>query len=135
MGGFVGGKEIDAKAVYSEGEGGGMGRMGPKFGGIFQRGVPMGLEVSYKLFVGDYAGFLESIHPLYDLDVYVAAWVSNSEERVINNQLVGNVLDMDPHVLEFGYRVIEVVVDDVCCDISCPFAGVVDDVVKVYLEV
>ena len=33
----------------------------------------MGLEVSYKVFLDDDAGFLEPIHPLPDLDMDVAA--------------------------------------------------------------
>ena len=45
---------------------------------FFQRpgvygGISMGLEVSYKAFVGNYARFLEPIHPLPDLNVDVAA--------------------------------------------------------------
>ena len=43
VGCIVGGKEIDAKVVYSESEGGGKGRIGPKVMGIFHRGVTMGL--------------------------------------------------------------------------------------------
>ena len=46
-----------------------------------------------------------------------------------------NILEMDPHVLEVGDRVIEVVVDDVCGDVAGPFAGVGDDGFKVDLEV
>ena len=57
--------------------------MGPKAGGIFHRGVPMGLEVVCKVFVGDDAGFLDSIHPISDLDVDVSDWVSNGEEGLL----------------------------------------------------
>ena len=61
----------------------------------------------------NYSGFHEPIHPLPDLDVDIAARVSDGEERVFNNYLVGNVADMEPHVLEVGHWVILVVVDDV----------------------
>ena len=47
--------------------------MGLKAKSIFHRGLSMGLEFSYKAFVGDDARFLEPIHCLYDLDVDVAA--------------------------------------------------------------
>ena len=67
VGGVVGGEEIDSKVVYSKGEGSGKGRMVPKARGIFHRGVSMGLEISYKTFLGDGAGFLEPIHSLSDL--------------------------------------------------------------------
>ena len=80
--GVVGGEELDAKVVYSEGEGGGKGRMGPKAGGIFHRGIPVGLEVAYKAFVGDGAGLLEFIHPLSGINVDIAVWVSDGEEGV-----------------------------------------------------
>ena len=50
--------------------------MGPKTRRVFHRSVSVGLEVAYKAFVGDNAGFLESIHPLFDLDVDVATDVS-----------------------------------------------------------
>ena len=133
--GVVGGEELDAKVVYSEGEGGGKDRMGPKAGGIFHRYVPMGLEVAYKAFVGNDAGFLESIHTLYDIYVDVASWVSNGEEGLLDGRLMGNLLEMDPNVPEVGRQVIEVVVDDVCRDVAGPFAGVRDDRVKVDLEV
>ena len=43
VGGVVGGRKLDAKVVYSEGEGGGKDRMGPKAGGIFHGGILMGL--------------------------------------------------------------------------------------------
>ena len=52
-GGFISGEEFDAKVVYSEGEGGGKGIMGPNAGGILHRGVPMVLEVAYKASVGN----------------------------------------------------------------------------------
>ena len=108
--------------------------MGPNAGDIFHRGVPMGLEVAYKAFVGNDAGFHESIHPLSDIDVGVAVGVINEEEGLLDDHLVGNVLEMDLHVLEFGHRFIEVVVNDVCGDVAGPFAGVRDDGVKVDLE-
>ena len=72
VGGFVRGEEFYAKFVYSKGVGEGKGRMDPKARIIFHRGVSMGLEVSYKAFVGDDAGFFECIHPLSDLNVDVA---------------------------------------------------------------
>ena len=59
----------------------------------------MGLEVEYKAFVGDDAGFLEYIHTLYDINVDVSTRVSNGEEGVSNNHLVWDVFEMDPLVL------------------------------------
>ena len=49
--------------------------MGPKTRGVFHRSVSVGLEVAYKAFVGDDVGFLESVHPLSDLDVHIATCV------------------------------------------------------------
>ena len=95
----------------------------------------MGLEVAYKAFVGNYTRFLESVHPLSDLDVDVATRVSNGEEGVFNNQLVWDVFEMDPHVLEVGHWVVEVVVDDVCHQVAGPFAGAGNDRVEVDIEV
>ena len=46
----------------------------------FHRGLSMGLEVSYKAFVGNDSVFLEPIHPLPDIDVDVDARVSDGEE-------------------------------------------------------
>ena len=46
-----------------------------------------------------------------------------------------NFIEMDPHVLEVGHRVIEVVVDDVCSDLVGPFVVIGDDGVNVDLEV
>ena len=34
----------------------------------------MGLEVADKVFVGNDTGFLESVHPLSDFDLYIATW-------------------------------------------------------------
>ena len=65
----------------------------------------------------------------------VSAQVRDAEEGVFNDQLVGNVLDMDTHVLEVGHRVVEVVVYDVHGHVAGPFAGVGDDGVDMYLEV
>ena len=42
---------------------------------------------------------------------------------------------MDPHVLEVGHWVVEVVVDDVCRQVAGPFAGIGDDGVEVGIEV
>ena len=130
VGGVVGGKKLDAKVVYSKGAGGGKGIMGPKARGIFHRGISMGLEVAYKAFVGDDAGFLEATHPFFDLDVDTAAGVSNGEEGVFKNHLVGDIFNMDLHVLEVGNQVIEVVVDVVCGDVAGTFSGVGDDGVE-----
>ena len=94
----------------------------------------MGLEVAYKAFVGNYAGFLESAHPLSDIDVDVATRVSDGEEGVFNNQLVLDVFVMDLHVLEVDHWVVKVAVDDVCCQVAGPFVGVIDDRVEVDLE-
>ena len=73
----------------------------------------MGLDIVYKTFVGTDSEFLESIHPLSDIDVDVATRVSDGEEGVFNNHLVWYVFEMDPHVLKVGHWVVEVVVDDV----------------------
>ena len=89
----------------------------------------------YKVFVGDYAGFLESLHPLSGLGVDIATCVSNGEEGLFNNHLVWDLFEMDPHVLEVGHWVVEVVVDDVCCQVVGPFVGIQDDGVEVDLEV
>ena len=109
--------------------------MGPKANYYLHRVVSMGLEVDYKAFVGHDAIFLEPIHPHSDLDVYVAPPVSYGEEGVFNDHLVGNVLEMNPHVLEVGHWVIEVVVDDVFSDVAGPFVGIKDDGVEVDVEV
>ena len=109
--------------------------MGPKDGGIFHRGVPMGLEVAYKAFLGNDYSLIDSINPFNDINVDVADWVRNGGEGVLDNHLVENVPELDQHILEVGHPVIEVVVDDVCSDVGGPFTGVGDDVVKADLEV
>ena len=75
--------------------------------------------------MGDDSGFLERIHPLSYLDVDVAAHVSDEEEGLYNDHVVGNVPEVDPHVLEVEHQVIEVVVDDVYGHVVGPFAGVI----------
>ena len=72
----------------------------------------MGLEVSYKAFVGNDVGFIESVHPLSDIDVDIATCVSDGEEGIFNNHLIWDFFEMDPHVLEVDHWVVEVVVDD-----------------------
>ena len=109
--------------------------MGPKTRGVFHRSLSLGLEVAYKAFVGNDAGFLESVHPLSNLDVDVSTRVCDEEEGVFNNHLVWDVFEMDPHVLEVGHCVVEVVVDDVCRQVAGPFVGVGDDGVEVDIEV
>ena len=47
--------------------------MGPKAGGIRHRSVAMGLEVADEALIGDDAGFLQTIHPLPDFDIDIAA--------------------------------------------------------------
>ena len=54
----MGGKELDTKVVYSEGEGGGQDCVGTKTGVVRHRSVAVGLEVADKTLVGDDAGFL-----------------------------------------------------------------------------
>ena len=95
----------------------------------------MGLEFADKSFVGNDSGFLDSVHPLSDLDVDVATLVIDGQEGVLNDHLVWDVFEMDLHVLEVGYWVVEVVVDDFCRQVTGPFAGVGDDGVEVDLEV
>ena len=42
---------------------------------------------------------------------------------------------MDPHVLEVGHQIVEVMVYDVCGHVACLFAAVGDDGVEMDLEV
>ena len=109
--------------------------MGPKNRGIIHKIVFTVLEVAYKAPVGNDSGFLEFVHPLSGVDVDIATRVSDGEEGVLNDHLVWNVFDMDPHVLEVGHWVVEVVVDDVCRQVTGLFSGVGDDRFEVYLEV
>ena len=99
------------------------------------RSVSVWLEVADKAFVGNDAGFLESIHPLSDLDVDLATCVSNGEEGVLEYHLLWDVFKMDLHVLEVGHWVVEVVVNDVRHQVVGLFLGVGDDGVEVDLEV
>ena len=98
--------------------------MGPKTRGMCHRSVSMGLEVADKAFVGDDACFLEYVHPLSDLDVEIATRVRNGQGGVLNDHLVRDVFEVDPHVLEVGHWVVELVVDGVCCQVAGPFLGV-----------
>ena len=75
VGGVVGGEEIDSKVIYSEGEGGRQGCVGPKTRCVGHRSVALRLEIADKALVGDDAIFLESVHTLSDLDVDIAAQV------------------------------------------------------------
>ena len=95
--------------------------MGPKTGGVRHRSVAVGLEVVDKAFVGDDASLLESVHHLSDIDVDTATYVSDGKEGVLNNHLVWDVFEVDPHVLELGHWVVEVEVDDVCLQVGVPF--------------
>ena len=88
VGGVSGGKEIDSEVIYSEGEGGRQGCVGPSTRGVGHRSVAMGLEVADKAPVGDDAGFLESVHPLSDLNIDIDAQVGYGEEGVLNEHLV-----------------------------------------------
>ena len=80
--------------------------MCPKSRSIFHRGVSMRFEVSYKVFVVNYAGLLEPIHPLPDIEMDVADQVRNVEEGIFYNHLVGNIPEMDPLELEVGHQVV-----------------------------
>ena len=62
--------------------------MGPKTRCVGHRSVAVGLEVAEKALVGNDAGFLESVHPLSDIDVDIAARVGDGEEGVPNYHLV-----------------------------------------------
>ena len=83
----------------------------------------MGLEVMYKAFVGNDDVFLESVNTISEIDVDVSTRVSDGEEGVINNHLVWDEFEMDPHILEVGHWVVEVVVYDVCCQVAGPLCG------------
>ena len=109
--------------------------MGPNTRGKWSSPVYVGLEVAYKAFVGDDVGFLESVHTFSDINVDIATRVSDGEDRVFNKHLVWDVFEMDPHVLEVGHWVVEVVADDVFRQVAGPFSVVVDDGVEVDLEV
>ena len=109
--------------------------MVPNTRGVLHRSVSVGLEVVYKMFLGNDFGFLESVHPLSYLDIDVATRVSDGEEGVFNDHLGWDVFEMDPHVLEVGHWVVEIVVDNVYHQLAVPFAGVGNDGVEVDLEV
>ena len=49
------------------------------------------MEVSDKALVGNDASFLESVHPLSDINVDIAAQVGDGEELVLNYHLVWGV--------------------------------------------
>ena len=87
------------------------------------------------MFLGNDSVFLESVHILSEIDVDIATRVSDGQEGVLNDHLVRDFFEVDLHVLEFGHWIVEVVVDDVCRQISGPFLAVLDDRVEVDLEV
>ena len=96
VGGVGGGEELDSKVIYSEDEGGRQGCVGPKTRGVGHRSVAvgsvaMGLEVADKALVGIDAGFLESAHFLYDIDVDISSQVRDGEDGVLNDHLVWDV--------------------------------------------
>ena len=91
MGGAVCGEELDTKVANSESEGSGQGYVCPKNGGVCHRSVAMGLEVAGKALVGDYSGFLDSVHSLSDIAVDIVTRVGDGEEGVLNNHLVWDV--------------------------------------------
>ena len=101
--------------------------MVPKTRGVFHSNVYVGLEVAYKTFVGDDAGLIDSVYPLYNPGVDVATRVRDGEEGIFNNHLVWGIFEIDPHVLEVFHWFVEVVVDDACRQVEGPFVGVVDD--------
>ena len=84
----------------------------------------MGMEVTDKAFVGNDADLLEFVHSLPDLDVEMATCVSNGQEGVLNDHLVWDVFEVDPHVLEVFHWAVKVLVDDVCRQVAGPFVGV-----------
>ena len=84
----------------------------------------MRLEVAYNAFVGNDAVFLESVHPLSNLDVDIATRVSDGQEEVINDHLVWDFFEVDLHVMEVGHWVVEVVVYYLCRQVAVPFAGI-----------
>ena len=47
--------------------------MDPKTGGVRHRSLSVGLDVLDKALIGNDAGFLQTIHPLPDFDVDIAA--------------------------------------------------------------
>ena len=108
---------------------------GSKDQGVGPRSVAVGLEVADKALVGNDAGFLESVHPLSDLDVDVAAQVGDGVEGLLKDHLVWDVFKVYLHVLLVGHWVIEVVVDDICRQLAGPFAGVGDDRVELDLDI
>ena len=73
--------------------------MSPKARSVFHRGIAMMLEVFYKTFVGYDVGFLDPIHSLPDINVDVDSRFNDGEEGLLNNYLVGNFPEMDPHIL------------------------------------
>ena len=62
--------------------------MGPKTRCVGLRSVAVCLEVADKALVGNDTGLIESVHPLSDLDVDIAAWVVDGEEGVLNDYLI-----------------------------------------------
>ena len=65
--------------------------MVPKTRGVGHRSVAVGLEVADKGLEGDDSCFLESVHPLSDLDVEIAAQVVDGDKGVLNYHLVSGV--------------------------------------------
>ena len=84
----------------------------------------MELDVADKVFVGNDAGYLKSLHLLPDINADIGTCVSDVQEGVLNDHLIWDVFEVDPHVLEVLHWVVEVVVYDVCRQVAGPFVVV-----------
>ena len=109
--------------------------MGPKTVGVRHRSVTMGMEVADEALIGDDVGFLQTIHPLPDFDINIAARVGKGEEGLSKEDLVWGVLQVYLRVLLVRHRVVQVIIDDFSRQVMGTFLGVGDDGVEVDLAV
>ena len=103
MGGVCGGEEFDSGVIDIDGKGGRQGGVGANTRVVCHSSVAVGLEVADKAFVGDDAGFLESVHPLSNIDVDIATCVSNGQEGLLNDHLIRYFFEVDPYALEVDH--------------------------------
>ena len=103
---------FDTKVVNHKGETDRAGDVGEQTGRVGRGGVAMGREVGKEGVIGEAAGLREAVHAATDLGVDITV-VHKGAEVVVLKDVLGDVRDLDPHVLIVVHRGAEVEIFDV----------------------
>ena len=103
-----------------------------KANSVWNWGVAVFVEVTYKVIVSKHCCLLQSVHAFFYFYEYGVCWSFEGVEIIFSYDILGNGGKWDPHVFWFRHWRSEIKIFQITCHEPGAFGGVTDDAINKY---